>query len=130
MKTTIRYCCAVLVASAVALASVRAAGSEIKGTFTGDGKPAKLAYVSAHKGEPFSGKDTIVLVFTEKDHSKDKKPDIKASFGNFGSALILTVDSDGDIVGCEVAHMAHAQKPFSSIGRIKTSEFKNEGGQI
>jgi hypothetical protein len=57
--------------------------------FKGDGKAANLAFVSAHKGEPLADKETTMLVFTEKDHSKDKRPDIKASFGSYGSALII-----------------------------------------
>ena len=46
--------------------------------FKGNGKEAKIAYVSAHWQEPFSDKPSIMLVFTEKDHSKDKKPDFNA----------------------------------------------------
>jgi hypothetical protein len=95
----------------------------VTGTFMGNGKNAKLAYVTAHPGEPFSGKETIVVVLTEKDPGTEAKPEIKAAFGNFGSALILTINSAGDIIGCEVAHEAHEKKPFSSIGKIKTEGF-------
>ena len=52
----------------------------VTGMFKGNGKEAKLAYVSAHWREPFNDKPSIVLVFTEKDHSKDKKPDFNAAF--------------------------------------------------
>ena len=45
-----------------------------------------------------------MLVFTEKDHSKDKKPDFNAAFGKFGSALIVSLHEDGGIFGCEVVH--------------------------
>jgi len=38
----------------------------VTGEFKGNGKDAKLAYVSAHWREPFSDKPSIVLVFTEK----------------------------------------------------------------
>src|SRR5262245_55885281 len=81
-----------------------AADPPVSGTFTGDGKEAKLMFVSAHKGEPLSDKPTVRLLFTEKDHSKEPKPHIRAGFGYFGSALIITVHPDGSIVGCEVAH--------------------------
>ena len=50
----------------------------VTGVFKGNGKDAKLAHVSAHWREPFGDKPSIVLVFTEKDHSKDKKPDFNA----------------------------------------------------
>ena len=61
----------------------------VTGIFKGNGKDAKLACVSAHWREPFADKSSIVLVFTEKDHSKDKKPDFNAGFGKFGSALVV-----------------------------------------
>src|SRR5882724_9474163 len=39
-----------------------AADSEVSGVFKGNDQPAKLAFVSAHKGTPIAGKDTIKLV--------------------------------------------------------------------
>jgi len=102
----------------------------VTGLFKGNGKEAKIAYVSAHWGEPFSGKPGMVLVFTEKDHSKDPKPDFNAAFGKFGSALIISVFEDGDIFGCQVVHSAHKKQGFSSTGRIKTNNFKFEEGKV
>jgi len=102
----------------------------VTGEFKGNGKDAKLAYVSAHWREPFGDKPSIELVFTEKDHSKDKKPDFNAGFGKFGSALIVSLHEDGDIFGCEVVHSALQHKNFSSIGRIKTNDFKYADGQV
>ena len=102
----------------------------VTGTFKGNGKEAKLAYVSAHWREPFSDKPSMALVFTEKDHSKDKKPDFKAAFGQFGSALIISLHEDGGIFGCQVVHTAHLKKGFSSIGQIKTDNFKFEEGKV
>jgi hypothetical protein len=102
----------------------------VTGEFKGNGKDAKLAYVSAHWREPFGDKPSIVLVFTEKDHSKDKKPDFNGGFGKFGSALIVSLHEDGDIFGCEVVHGALQHKNFSSIGRIKTNDFDYADGQV
>ncbi len=102
----------------------------VTGTFRGNGKEAKLAYVSAHWREPFDEKPSIVLVFTEKDHSKDKKPDFNASFEKFGSALIISLHEDGGIFGCEVVHAAHSKKGFSSIGQIRTSNFEFAEGKV
>jgi hypothetical protein len=86
--------------------------------------------VSAHWREPFSDKPSMVLVFTEKDHSKDKKPDFNAGFGKFGSALIVSLHEDGDIFGCEVAHSALKHQNFSSIGKINTNDFEYADGQV
>ena len=102
----------------------------VTGTFKGNGKEAKLIYVSAHWREPFGDKPSIVLVFSEKDHSKDKKPDFNASFGKFGSALTISLHEDGSIFGCEVTHTAHKKQGFSSIGNIETNEFTYQDGKV
>ena len=111
-------------------AQLRAADSEISGVFKGNDQPAKLMFVSAHKGTAFAGKDTIKLVFTEKDHAKDERPDLKALFGDYGSALMIGIQPDGKVVTCDIAHEALKQKPISAPSSVKMSEFKNEGGQI
>src|SRR6478672_5175282 len=102
----------------------------VTGVFKGNGKDAKLTNVSAHWREPFGDKPSIVLVFTEKDHSKDKKPDFNAGFGKFGSALVVSLHEDGDIFGCEVAHSALKHQNFSSIGKINTNDFEYADGQV
>jgi hypothetical protein len=102
----------------------------VTGVFKGNGKDAKLAYVSANWREPFGDKPSIELVFTEKDHSKDKKPDFNAGFGKFGSAFIVSLHEDGDIFGCEVAHTALKHQNFSSIGKINTNDFEYADGQV
>jgi hypothetical protein len=107
-----------------------AADSEVSGIFKGNDQSANLAFVSAHKGTPVGGKATIKLVFTEKDHSKDERPELKALFGDYGSALVIGIQPDGKIVTCDIAHEAHKQKPISSPASMKMSDFKSEGGQI
>jgi hypothetical protein len=102
----------------------------VTGTFAGNGKEAKLAHVSAHWREPFSGKQGMALVFTEKDHSKEKKPDTGAMFGKFGSALIISIHEDGGIYGCQVVHSAHQKQGFSSIGAIEATEFTYADGKV
>ncbi len=102
----------------------------VTGLFKGNGKEAKIAYVSAHWQEPFSDKPSMKLVFTEKDHSKVKKPDFDATFGKFGSALIISLHEDGGIFGCQVVHSAHKKQGFSSIGSIRTNNFKYEDGKV
>jgi hypothetical protein len=102
----------------------------VTGMFKGNGKEAKLAFVSAHWREPFDGKPGITLVFTEKDHSKNAKPDFDAGFGKFGNALVIAVFEDGNIFSCQVVHSAHAKKGFSSVGQIRTNNFKFEDGKV
>ncbi len=120
----------VFLAVVLTAAQLGAADSEVSGIFKGNDQPAKLAFVSAHKGTPVGGKETIKLVFTEKDHSKDERPDLKALFGDYGSVLVIAIEPNGKVVTCDVAHEAHKQKPISSPASVKMSEFKNEGGQI
>jgi len=104
--------------------------TSVSGIFTGNGKEAKLAYVCTTRGKPFADKPTIVIVFTEKDHPGDKSPATGALFGKYGSALIVTVYEDGQIVGCQVVHTEHKKSGFSSSGVIKMSDFKLENGKI
>src|SRR5437868_13739727 len=80
-----------------------------------DPSPTDIYTLSLHDALPI----WIVLVFMEKDHSKDTKPDFNAAFGKFGSALIISLHEDGDIYGCEVVHSAHQKQGFSSIGSIE-----------
>ena len=102
----------------------------VSGVFKGNGQDAKIAYVSARWGEPFNGKTGIVLVFSEKDHSKDKRPDWNVAFGKFGSGLIVSLHEDGQIYGCQVAHSAHKRSGFSSIGNVETTEFNFADGKV
>jgi hypothetical protein len=102
----------------------------VTGVFKGNGKEAKIAHVSAHWREPFNNQPGMVLVFTEKDHSKDKKPEFNAAFGKFGSALIISLNEDGEIFGGQVVHTAHQKQGFSSIGQIKTNNFEFADGQV
>jgi len=100
------------------------AQTTIEGTFLGDGKDGKIAYLIVQTREPFSDQAAIRLVFTEKDPSSSKKPDFDAGFKKLGSALILSVHRDGGIFGCEVAHTAHDKSPFSALGEIKMEDFQ------
>jgi len=102
----------------------------VTGTFEGNGKEAKLAYAYARPGEPFSGEETVMVVLTEKDPGNNERPDFDAMFGKLGSALILTFQRSGDIIGCEVAHSALEKSPFSSLGSIKVSDFKIDGDNL
>lgn len=102
----------------------------VSGTFKGNGKEAKLAFVSAQWREPFNDKPSIRLVFTEKDQSKEKDPGFKAAFGDLGSALVISLHEDGRIFGCEVSHAGHEKRGFSSLGDIKTEEFMVADGRI
>ena len=102
----------------------------VTGTFIGNGKEARLNYVSARWTEPFDNKPGILLLFTEKDHSKDKKPDNDAMFGKYGNALIISLHEDGSIYSCQVVHNAMKNKGFSSSGSIEATPFTYENGKV
>jgi hypothetical protein len=114
----------------LASSTIYAADAPVSGKFTGNGKDAKLAFASARKGDGFDGKPTTVLIFSEKDHGTDKGAASKAAFGDFGCALVITILADGKIIGCEVAHSAHNNQGFSSVGAIKMSDFKSADGKL
>ena len=102
----------------------------VTGTFMGNGKEAKLNFVSARWTEPFNNKPGILLVFSEKDHSKDKKPDNGAMFGKYGNALIISLHEDGSIYSCQVVHNAMKHSGFSSSGSIEATPFTYENGKV
>ena len=120
----------VIIVSLLSATQLPAADSEVSGVYLGNDQPTTLAFVSAHKATPVAGQETIALVFTEKDHSKDTQPELKALFGNFGSALVVGIHADGKVVTCDIAHEALKQKPISSPSSVKMSDFRNEAGQI
>jgi hypothetical protein len=82
-----RWIVSTLVIVVAGAAQMIASDSEVSGIFKGNDQPAKLAFVSAHKGTPLRGQETIKLVFSEKDHSKDEQADLKALFGDYGQRL-------------------------------------------
>ncbi|MEO5916426.1 MAG: hypothetical protein ABIS50_19475 [Luteolibacter sp.] len=102
----------------------------VTGKFIGNGKSAVLKFVIVEERDPFGDENAIGLLFTEKDPSKSKKPSFDAMFGELGSALNLSMNYEGAIFGCEVAHSAHEKKEFTSLGRIKMTEFKIAGGNV
>ena len=102
----------------------------VTGTFKGNGRDTNLIHVSARWVEPFSGKTGILLLFTEKNHSGAKKPDVDAMFGKFGNALIISLHEDGDIYSCQVVHNAMKNKGFSSSGSIETTGFIYDAGKV
>ena len=102
----------------------------VTGTFKGNGKDAKIAFVSARPGDEFSGKPSIDLIFTEADHTKDPKAGFNATFGRYGSSIEISCHEDGSIFGCQVGHAAHQRRGFSSIGSIELTDFQVAGGQV
>lgn len=102
----------------------------VSGKFVGNGKAAALKFVRAEPHERFNDKEAMTLIFTEKDPASVKKPSFDALFGKLGSALVLNVFHDGGIFGCQVVHLAHQKQGFSSIGQIKTADFKIADGRV
>lgn len=100
----------------------------VSGTFTGNGQEAKLAFVSSKKSD--FGKDNVTLIFTEKDHAKEKNPETAAMFNRCGSALIITLTPAGKVVGCQVCHQAHKKSGFNDIGTLETKDFKIADGKL
>lgn len=103
------------------------AADSVSGRFVANGKEAKLSFASAWPRDPFSGKETIVVVLTEKDHSASKRPWFDAGFGKLGAALMFSMTKpDGRLIGTEIAHPGLKRSPFSASG----SEIKGEGVAI
>jgi hypothetical protein len=107
------------------------AADSISGRFVGNGKDAKLAFVSAYMADGMSGKPAVEVVITEKNHAASKRPGWDADFGKFGSALTIKMHRpDGGVFSCQVAHQDLKRKPFSVIGTIKAVDVSFAGDRI
>ena len=127
MKTSIAFVCLVL-GSALAVAA-----APFEGSFKANGKDAKLGYVVARKGDPFSGNETIMLVFSEKDASKEAKPDMRAMFGELGDALVVHVMNENgkyDVIGSELTHSALKHSGASVSGVIEIKDASSANGEF
>jgi hypothetical protein len=122
----------VVTQTAAAPAAATAAGPAISGTYTGNGQPATLTQVTAHKDDPFDGQPVTALVFTAKDQSGDDKAAFDALFDKFGDAIVVKVEPDGTVVGADVVH-AGLKSPSGSIslsGVLKLEGYSAANGQI
>jgi hypothetical protein len=128
MKTTLRLlmCCGL----ALFVTPLWAAAA-FEGTYSANGKNAKLVFLIAKKGDPFSGKPTTVLVFREKDASQDARPDFDAQMGDLGDALVIRLMKDGDkwdVIG-EFAHSA-LKHSGQRRGIVSVSDVTVANGEI
>ena len=98
--------CFVLGAAGLALLPTRGfAADTVSGRFVGNGKEAKLAFVSAWPREKSDDKEAIIIVLTEKDHAASKRPWLDAGFGQFGAALRFSLSRpDAKLIGTQVGH--------------------------
>jgi len=130
MKTTIR----ILVGFGLMLfVTALSAASAFEGTYSANGKNAKLAFLIAKKGDPFSGKPTTLLVFSEKDASQDARPDFHAQMGDLGDALVIRLMKDGDnwdVIGSEFAHSALKHSGASATGIVSVKDVTVANGDI
>jgi uncharacterized protein YuzE len=106
-------------------------GPAVSGIYTANGKPAALAFVSAHPDEPFSGQPVTELVFTSQDQGGVAKPGFDASFGKLGDAIVIKVHPDGSIIGAEIVHAGlKRQGAISTIGTMSVKDYRVAGGEI
>ncbi len=118
---------------AVWFAAAALAAAPVEGAYKANGKDAKLAYVIARKGEPFSGNPTVTLVFSEKDASKDPKPDMHAQFGDLGDALVIHLMNENGkytVIGSEFAHSALKHSGASASGVVDIRDAAVANGEL
>ena len=109
------------------------AAAPFEGKFQANGKDANLNYLVASKGEPFGGKPTVNLVFTEKDASKDAKAEMHAHFGDLGDALVIHLMKEGDgwdVIGSEFMHSALKHSGASATGVVSIKNARTANGEI
>jgi len=122
----------VLFAAAALLSAFLPSPAEaaVSGSYRANGKDAKLAYAVAVKHDDFGGQKAVTVVLTEQDPKGEKDPSIGASFGHFGSALVVSILADGSVFGCEIGHKDLKHMGASSIGRLETENFKWTNGKV
>jgi len=130
MKTSILYLfpCVLVLGVTAAFAA-----APVEGKYVANGKEGKLAFALAKQDKPFSGKPVTLLVFTEKDASKDANPSSHAQFGDLGDALVVRLRQDGDkwdVIGTEFVHSALKHSGASGTGIVSASDLKVASGEI
>lgn len=120
---------ALLLALALAGAAAARAG-QVSGKYVGNGREAKLAFVTVIPHEEFSGEKAWTIIASEKDPKGSKKPDFDAQFGELGDALVISVTEKGDIFSVQVCHQQLDKAGFSSSGTLQVDGFSLGGGMI
>jgi hypothetical protein len=129
MKTMVRG----LLALVLALWLGAAFAATFKGSFKANGADAKLAYLLAKKGEPFSGKPVTLLIFTEKEATKIAEPAARAQFGDLGDALVVHLAQDGDkwsVIGTEFMHASLKHSGASGTGIVEAENVNLSDGAL
>lgn len=132
-EPTMRFSKALPIVCLVASLSVPAvalAANTVSGVYRANGKDAKLLHAVAVPHEDFAGQKAITVVFTENEPKDGKDPSIGASFGRYGSALVVSILRDGSVFGCEVAHQALEHMGASSIGKLEADNLQWANGEL
>jgi len=109
------------------------AAAPVEGVYRANGKDARLTHAVALKSEPFSGKPTTKLIFSEKQAGSDAHADFHAQMGNFGDALVVTLMKDDDgwrVIGTEFAHAALKHSGASGTGIVEAKDVSVANGEI
>jgi len=115
------------------LAPATWAASTVEGVYKANGQDAKLAFALAYPSEAHLGKPTTRLVFSEQDASAEKRPDISALFGKFGSSFVVLLMKDGDsytVIGSDFGHQGLKHAGASAIGLVDAKDVKITDGRI
>jgi hypothetical protein len=103
---------------------------QVKGSYVGNGKEAKLAHAVVIPHDAWEGEPAYTIILSEKDPTGVKQPDFDAQFGKLGDALVISVTRKGEIIGTQVCHQALEKAGFSSSGTLDVDNFKIEGKQL
>jgi hypothetical protein len=126
MTTTLRNLLCVFLSLVVTAAL---AAPPFEGHYRDNGKDAKLNFVTAAKGQPFSGQPVTLIVFSEKEAPKDDKYlESDAGAGKFGDAIAIQLTKHGEewwIISIKLVHSAWKQGGSSSDITIKDVNVAN-----
>jgi hypothetical protein len=112
-------------ASGSLMPSFARAADSVTGRFAAQRKETKLVFISAHVRDGASGKEAVVIVATERDHSASKNPAHDAEFSKFGSGVTISLyKPDGAVFEVQLVHADFPQSPVTVVGTIKGVDVK------
>jgi len=114
-------------------AGIALAAAPFDGKYIANGKEARLAFLSAKKGEPFSDRPVTILIFSEKDASRDARADFHAQMGDLGDALVVHLskaDDEWRVIGTEFAHSALKHSGASGSGIVNVKDVSVANGEL
>ena len=105
----------------------------VEGVYRADGELADIQHVISHRGAPFGGSATTVLIFSNKDASKDDQPENHAGKGVFGDTVVVTLaraENGYEAIGSVFVHSKLKHPGISGTGLLHIENMSVKGNML